>query len=162
MENYEIERKFMIEYPDIEYLTNNASCTEIVQTYLKSEKGTTARVRKRGCAGKYTYTHTEKIRINDIKRIEKEREITREEYELLLLQADCERNTIYKKRFCLEYKNQLFEIDVFPFWADKAIMEIELDSEEQAIAFPPSIKIIRELSSDKRYTNAALARKIPD
>jgi len=34
---YEIERKFLIEYPDIEWLTNLPNCEriEIIQTYLK-------------------------------------------------------------------------------------------------------------------------------
>ena len=32
---------------------------------------------------------------------------------------------IRKTRYCLTYKNQYFEIDIYPFWNDKAILEIE-------------------------------------
>ena len=56
----------------------------------------------------------------------------------------------------------LWEIDVFPFWQDRAFAEIELLSVDQQIAFPPELRLIRELTDDKRYTNAALARKIPE
>ena len=41
-------------------------------------------------------------------------------------------------------------------------MEIELGSEDETIAFPPKIKVMRELTDDKRYTNAALAKHIPE
>lgn len=55
----------------------------------------------------------------------------------------------------------MFEIDVYPFWTDRAIMEIELESEEQEILFPPAVQIITEVTSDKRYTNSSLARHVP-
>ena len=56
---------------------------------------------------------------------------------------------------------QLFEIDVYPFWTDRAIMEIELDSEEREVMLPPSIEVIKEVTGDGRYTNAAIAREVP-
>jgi len=160
-DKFEIERKFLIVYPDIEYLDANAVKTEIVQTYLESAKGTTARVRKRGLNGKFKYTHTVKQRISDMRRIEDEQEISPEQYEVLLKSADKSRNVIYKNRYCLNYKNQIFEIDVFPFWSDRAVMEIELTDESQHVDFPPMISIIREITLDRRYTNAAMAKTIP-
>ena len=160
--NYEIERKYLISYPDMDMLEANASKTEIVQTYLRSEDGKTARVRKRGINGEYIYYHTVKQKISSVRRIEDERVVTEEEYEELLKNADTSRNVVYKTRYCLEYKGQMFEIDVYPFWRDRAIMEIELDDESQAIEFPPCIEIIREVTDDKRYTNASIAKAIPD
>lgn len=59
------------------------------------------------------------------------------------------------------YKNQLFEIDIYPFWNDRAVMELELSDEEQSIVFPENIEIIKEVTDDKRYTNASIARSIP-
>lgn len=157
----EIERKYMIAMPDRAFLEALDS-TEIVQTYLLSEKGATARVRKRGHKGEYVYTHTVKYKMSSMSRIEDEREISCEEYEQLLKRADPERNVIEKQRYCLEYMGKLWEIDVFPFWTDKAFMEIELASEGEHISFPPDITIIRELTDDGRYTNAALAKCIPE
>ena len=55
----------------------------------------------------------------------------------------------------------MFEIDVYPFWNDRAIMEIELDYEGQEIVFPPEIQIIAEVTADKRYTNSSLAKQVP-
>ena len=157
----EIERKYMIAMPDAGFL-ESVGCTEIVQTYLVGEKGSTERVRKRGKKGEYVYTHTIKYKISNMSRREDEREISEAEYLELLKRADPERNTIEKRRYCYNYAGAMWEIDVFPFWQDKAFIEIELESETQAIDFPPEIRIIRELTDDKRYTNAALAKHIPE
>lgn len=157
----EIERKYMIAMPDADFL-EAIGYTEIVQTYLLGEKGSTERVRKRGREGDYAYTHTIKYKISNMSRREEEHEISHEEYSLLLKRADPERNSIEKRRYCYEYADKLWEIDVFPFWADKAFMEIELSSEDEEIVFPPEITVIRELTDDKRYTNAAIAKYIPE
>lgn len=157
----EIERKYMIAMPDAAFL-KEIGYTEIVQTYLLGAEGSTERVRKRGCAGNYAYTHTIKYKISNMSRREDEHEISEEEYNELLNRADPDRIPIEKRRYCYEYAGKLWEIDVFPFWTDKAFMEIELGSEDEAIVFPPEIKVMRELTDDKRYTNAALAKHIPE
>ena len=51
-----------------------------------------------------------------------------------------------------------FEEEIYPFWKDKAIMEIELSSEEQQVRFPPEIKVIREVTDDPSFKNIALAK----
>ncbi len=161
--NYEIERRYLIRYPDLEKLNKTAAKTRIEQTYLLPEDGwNTNRVRMRGSDGKYTYTHTRKKRLSELTRLEDEQEICREEYTRLLKQADPSRNVIRKNRYCLEYKDRVFEIDVFDFWDDRAIMEIELGSEDEKFELPPVIEIIKEISSDNRYSNASLAREIPE
>ena len=157
----EIERKFLIRYPDKAFLESAYSTTEIVQTYLSAPKGVSERVRKRWDAEQCKYYHTEKIHISDMTRIEKEREIGEAEYLELLTRADSERKPIEKMRCCIDYRGQIFEIDLYPFYTDRAIMEIELASETQEIVFPPEVEIIREVTSDKRYTNASMARSIP-
>lgn len=157
----EIERKFLIRIPSDDLL-KLCSRSEITQTYLASEKGTTARVRKREGAENTVYTHTVKTKISDMRRIEDEREISGEEYLRLLLQADPERNVIRKTRFCLDRDGHEFEIDVYPFWKDRAIMEIELSFEGESFTVPDEISVIREVTSDRRYTNASLAKAIPE
>jgi transcriptional regulator with XRE-family HTH domain len=54
-EPYEIERKFLIEYRDIDWLEKNPKCqrVEIIQTYLKSSNDDEIRVRQRGLDGNY-------------------------------------------------------------------------------------------------------------
>lgn len=161
MEQYEIERKYLIRRPTDSYLGENAVRTDIVQTYLLSEPGQTERVRCCTNGDKICYTHTVKIRISAVRRIENEREITAAEYEKLLLRADPSRRPIEKQRWILAWQGQNFEIDVFPFWTKQAYMELELSDESQKIFFPPEITVLREVTDDKRYTNASLAREIP-
>ena len=51
-----------------------------------------------------------------------------------------------------------YEIDIYPEWTDKAIMEIELHSENQQIVFPEGINVIREVTDDPAYSNHEIAR----
>ena len=64
---------------------------------------------------------------------------------------------IRKTRYCLTYESQYFEIDVYPFWKDKAIVEIELNDENTDIIFPEFIKVIKEVTDDDSFKNASLA-----
>ena len=158
----EIERKFLIRKPDKKWLETEAEGWDMVQTYLiKDGSGLNSRVRKSSGKGGSVFTHTQKRHISAMSREEYEREISEEEYNKLLLTADPKRRTIEKRRYVLMYKDQRFEIDLFPFWSDRAIMEIELEREDQAVDFPPEINIIREVTEDRRYTNSSLAREIP-
>ena len=156
---FEIERKFLIEYPDIEMLEHMPNCrkVEIIQTYLNAPEGDEIRVRQRGEKGHYTYYLTTKRKVTDVKRIELEERLTQNQYLDLLMEADQTRRPIRKTRYCLTYDNQYFEIDVYPFWKDQAIIEIELKSEDEEIRFPKHVKIIREVTDDPSFKNAALA-----
>ena len=159
-EPLEIERKFLIEYPNIEWLENSPNCKkiEIIQTYLKSDESEEIRVRQRGMNGNYIYFKTIKRKVDDLKRIEIEKRLSKDEYLTLLMEADTEKRQIRKNRYCLMSGNQYFEIDVYPFWDDKAILEIELSDENTEIVFPEEIKIIKEVTDDENYKNASLAK----
>ena len=158
-EPYEIERKFLIEYPDTEALEKNPNCkrVEIIQTYLNSENGDEVRVRQRGENGSYIYFQTTKKKVDDVKRVEIEHRLTKDEYLTLLMDADTTKRQIRKTRYCLTYESQYFEIDVYPFWDEQAIVEIELNDENAAITFPEFIKVIKEVTDDDSYKNSALA-----
>lgn len=159
-EPLEIERKYLIEYPDIAWLESNPTCRriEIIQTYLKSKDGDEIRVRQRGADGNYIYFQTIKRKVSDLKRIEIEKRLSQVEYLRLLMEADTTKRQIRKTRYCLTYESRYFEIDVYPFWSDKAICEIELASENEKITFPEQIKIIKEVTDDEQYKNASLAK----
>lgn len=158
-EPFEIERKYLIEYPDIHWLESIPNCQriEIIQTYLKSEEGVEVRVRQRGIDGNYIYFQTTKRKVNDLKRVEVERRLSKDEYLTLLMDADTSKRQIRKTRYCLTFENQYFEIDIYPFWTDKAIAEIELNDEDAEIVFPQQIKVIKEVTADEAYKNASLA-----
>lgn len=160
-EPYEIERKFLIEMPNVDKLNKMENCSkvDIVQTYLKVGQDEEMRVRQRGQNGQFTYTKTTKRKVSDTKRIETETRITAEEYLNSLLESNGSHYQITKTRYCLMYKNQYFEIDIYPFMKDKAIMEIELNDENQKIDFPKFIKIVNEVTGKKEFTNCELAQK---
>ncbi len=161
IDGFEIERKYLIAMPDAALL---AACerSTITQTYLAVEGNRTERVRKRIRGEKCEYTHTVKYKLNSMRRLETERTITREEYEKLLQRADPSRRPIEKTRHCFGHGGLLWELDVFPFWNDRAFLEIELKSEQDRVELPPGIRLIREVTDDPRYTNAALSFRIPE
>lgn len=104
------------------------------------------------------YYETTKKSINGMKRIELERRLTEEEYLTRLMEVDSDYKPIRKDRYCLTDQNQYFEIDVYPFWQDKAIVEIELSNPDEEIRVSRFLKIIREVTENPAYKNASLAR----
>ncbi len=157
----EIERKFLIERPSLHMLETLPNCerVDIIQTYLKTDKDTEElRIRQRGANGHYIYFKTRKKKLSGMRRIEEEERLTQEEYLSLMVQADPACRTIHKERYCLSENGLYYEIDIYPDWPDKAIMEIELHSENQEIEFPEGIDVIREVTNDGAYSNHELAR----
>lgn len=157
---YEIERKFLIAYPDLQALVNLPNCekVEIIQTYLTAPEGEEIRIRQRGLNGNYIYYETRKRAVSGMKRVEIERRLSKDEYLELLMRADPTRRPIRKDRYCLMDGNQYFEIDVYPFWNDKAILEIELSDPEEEIRFPKGLEVLQEVTDDPAYKNASLAK----
>ena len=162
-EPFEIERKFLIYYPNIKELESMPNCTkvDITQTYLKSNDDVERRVRARGIDGDYLYYLTEKRKVSNMKRIEIERKLSQDEYLKLLMEADNKLHTIHKTRYCLSENNQYFEIDIFPEWDNQAIMEIELSSEEDEIKVPDFINVIEEVTDNEEYKNYQMAKEMP-
>ena len=93
------------------------------------------------------------------KRIEIEDYISNEEYYAYLNRRDCVQGMISKDRYCLAWHWQYFELDVYPFWADKATIEIELLSEDQPFELPDFLTLIRDVSYEKEFRNKQLAVK---
>lgn len=162
-EPLEIERKFIIDIPNIKEFEKMPNCNkvEIVQTYLKSDDNTERRIRARGVDGDYIYYLTEKRKISDIKRVEIERKLTKDEYFSLLMEADPKLHSIHKTRYCLTENNQYFEMDIYPEWDKQAIMEIELSSEDEIVKIPGFINVIKEVTEDERYKNYNMAHEMP-
>ena len=131
----EIERKFLINR-SAELDSHCIARIEIVQTYLvKPDPNIQRRVRSMTKDGVCRYYYTEKKFVSPIERQENEREISAEEYNELLCQADDSLVPIIKTRRILPYEGQNFE----------------------HISFPPFVSIIKEVTGDKRYSNAVLA-----
>ena len=162
-EPLEIERKYLIKRPNLNNLLDMPNCTkvEITQTYLKSSDDTERRIRKRSIDGDYMLYLTEKKKINELKRVEVEKRLTEKEYLSLLDEADPERKTITKTRYCLSYNSHYFEIDIYPEWDKEAIMEIELSDENEVVSAPEFIEVIKDVTDDKAYKNYNMAKEMP-
>ena len=106
VEPYEIERKFLIKYPDLKQLEKISKKVEIIQTYLDATNGQELRIRQRGDGKNFVYTKTRKWKVNDVKRVEFESRISKEEYLSLLMDIDTNRTQIRKSRYCLVYNTQ--------------------------------------------------------
>ncbi len=153
----EIERKFLIRFPDKKYLDIKRKL-EILQIYLENgSNNSQRRVRKIKENNTVKYFYTEKIFISDEKRQETEYEIKKSEYQKLLCEKRNDCVPIEKQRICFVFRNQLFEMDIYPFSDRLAILELELESTEQEIFFPDYIDVIKEVTGIDEYSNISLA-----
>ena len=155
----EIERKFLIVFPDESRLSAMEGCRvyEIEQVYLPATKGISERVRRVNDGHKTTYIHTVKKKLSALTRSEFEEEISAEVYARMSDGCD---EKISKRRYRIPYGGRLLEIDIFPFWRTRAFCEVELEREEEKVVLPDFIEVIRDVSEDNRYSNHSLAREL--
>lgn len=118
------------------------------------------RVRARSDSAGTSYFYTVKKDIRPGERFEIERMITRDEYEEFLKIKDPNLRTIRKKRLCFFHQNQFVEVDLFEDLEghrNLAFMEIEQSHLQRELILPPFVKVLRNVTSDSRYSNRAIA-----
>ena len=160
----ETERKLVIFLPDEDALKaeRNYSESRITQIYI-SDPCLTHRVRKREYSdGRVEYTENTKKRISIMSVIENEREITEAEYESLALRIEEGSKPLSKLRRTFSYLGRTVEIDSYPEWKKSCILEVELESESEELRLPEYIKIIREVTGEKRYSNHSMTHSFPN
>jgi|ERR1017187_79048 CYTH domain-containing protein len=167
----EIERKFLIKFPSswsdlAELFDGIIDVKRIIQSYLKPEPGEqAARVRKteEGIKGetKTVYHYNQKTPTGDTGVHEElEHEISEKEYENYLKKSNPGKCAVEKTRFVFDWHDQVFELDLFKgHLKGLAIMEIELDDKDDTVELPPFLKVLKEVTKDKRFTNFSLADK---
>ena len=160
----EIEKKLLIRMPDLEWIEKNTNVkvAKISQTYLGLKKdGFGERVRKMTINNVTKYYHTSKKSLSNMTRIEIENEISRNKYyEYMSLKS--RRGTLHKTRYIISMNNLKYEIDVYPFWEETAILEIELESENQKYDIPQFIEVIGDVTGNRDYSNSSLVSKFYD
>ena len=152
------KRKYLISMPDMETLAERYAVVPIdmVQTYLcMTNPCIERRVRRQKHGGDYMYFYTEKHIRPDGTKWDTEKPITEKDYNRYLLEADPELQSVDKTKYRFVYDSCRFEIDVYPFSADKAVMFRYSENDEAAI--PPEIRVIREVTGDPDYKNKQLA-----
>ena len=159
----EIERKYLIRYPDIKKLQaqKGAEQWEIVQIYLTvSGPGETRRIRQVVSDGGIKYYKAFKRRLTDLSNEEDEGEIDQLEYIHLCQEQQPGCKPVGKTRYRIPYEGHILEFDIYPFWDDRAILEIELEHENEGAAIPEYVRIIRDVSADPAYKNRSLAENV--
>ena len=152
------KRKYLIAMPDMKTLAGRYAAVpaDMVQTYLcMTNPSIERRVRRQKYGGEYLYFYTEKHIRPDGTKWDTEKPITEKEYNRYLLEADPELQSVDKTKYRFVYDSCRFEIDVYPFSADKAIMFRYSENDEATI--PPEIRVIREVTRDPDYKNKQLA-----
>lgn len=149
---FEIERKFLIIRPE-SGLLSGFDYSNIEQTYLTGGE----RVRRRDYPYRTEFTHTVKTAVTAMRRIETEREITADEYAEFLRSADPSRRTLHKTRYIIPYLGKSFELDDFGPEYSHALLEIELENEDEAFTIPPFLTVVREVTDERRYRNSRIA-----
>ena len=159
----EIERKYLIKKPTDEQIKalGCISATQIIQTYLKCNGNTAERrVRQRGTKEDgFNFYYTEKTDVSTGVRIENERKISKDEYLDLLAEANTSLHQISKTRYCFVYEKQYFEMDIYPFSDEYAIVEIELNDINENVKLPP-LDFVKDVTDDKKYRNSELAKTL--
>lgn len=166
----EIERKFLVKPPTSwsalsEIFDDLVDIKRITQTYLEPKGDEpSARVRKtvKGLTDDtdIVYEFNQKKFVEHGVHEEKECEITKSQYEKALKKPCPGKGAVEKTRFVFKYNDQVFELDVFkgPL-RGLAILEIELKNKKDTVELPPFLKVIKEVTDDKRFTNFNLSSK---
>lgn len=147
--NIEIERKFLLKNDN---WREGAVGVHYKQAYLNEKGDNTVRVRIEGDKAKLTI----KGKSSNISRLEFEYDIPMADAEALFTLAKTP--IVEKFRYKIMYAGNCWEVDEFlGMNRGLVVAEIELESETQSFEKPDWIGM--EVSGDKRYTNANLARK---
>lgn len=163
----EIEYKFLIRFPDLSLLSTlpDYKKEDMRQMYLllPDENGNRRiklRIREVRNDQEVRYIKTFKKTITDLTRVEEEEEISKEEFEKLSRFINPDTFPLTKTRHSFSLNGFTYEVDIFPFWQDRAYLEIEVESEDITPPIPEFLSVIRDISHDKRFRNSALAGNI--
>ena len=144
----EIERKFLVSARNLSSI-HMTDGEKISQGYLCTDIDKTVRVRIKNNRG-YLSVKTKNI---GIVRNEFEYEIPTDDAEKLL--KICEPNVLSKIRYKIDYKNHVWELDIFEGKLSGLIMaEVEIKSADEFVEIPDWAG--REVSDDSRFYNVRL------
>lgn len=166
----EVEVKYLVRLPsswaDLADLFDDlVDVKRIEQVYLKpDEDGISPRVRKtvEGLIGdtNTVYHFNKKDFVEHGVHEETEHAISKDKYERLLKTQHPDKSMLEKIRFVFKYRSQCFELDVFRgALSGLAILELELEDKNQKVELPPFLKVVKEITTDRHFTNFALAAR---
>lgn len=152
------KHKYLIEMPDLALLSEKYKALpyDMMQTYLCiTNPNIERRIRQQKNGNEYLYFYTEKHLMPDGTKWDTEKPISEKKYTQYLLEGDPELSAVHKVKHRFVYKDSRFEIDVYPFSDERAIMFCYADDADAKL--PPEIAVIKEVTGDPRYKNKQLA-----
>ena len=159
----EIERKYLLARAPAasDLAALGAREVRLEQAYLRAEDDWVRRIRRTDRGGIVRYVFTRKRDVAGIVREELETDLTADDYERLMADADPTRRVIRKTRHVFASGRWTLELDVFDEPPGLVLLEVELDDAADTPELPPVIAalVVREVSTEAAYTNHELARR---
>ena len=156
------KHKYLIAMPDMNRLVVNYGAVpfEMTQNYLVvTNPNIERRIRKQKNGSEFLFFYTEKHTMEDGAVWDTERPISKKEYKKYLLEADPDLQPVHKVKYRFNDRHQRFEIDVYPFSRDRAVMFAYAGADENEIVPPPEVTILREVTGVPEYKNKTLAKR---
>lgn len=152
----QIQRKYLVENIDLTKIEEIKLVKLDIEQYMMKSGKVEYIYRKTGKEDDVKYTVITKIDtdINN-ERITTQRQITEEEYNRYY---PTEEIPIRKTRYCFEYQNEYFRLDIFEHGLK--MLEIEITSQNQEIVIPDFIDIEKEVTADKQYRNGSIYKAL--
>lgn len=154
-DDFEIEKKWLVNPAQIPYDLEKAEKIKIEQTYINFSPE--IRVRKINDGAMYSFAVKTGLTEDGLIRKEIDEEITEEEYNNMVKKQ--EGNTIHKTRYQLLDGEYVLSIDIFSGDLEGlAYLEIEFKNKEEAEKYQTPDWVIKDVTADVRYKNGSLAR----
>lgn len=146
------QEKYLVDDIDVSNIESfSPTKLNIEQYVLKIENGEVI-YRKTTCDGETKYTEITKINteINN-ERIKRRRNISEREY---FNHIPPEKSPIRKVRYCFDYKNQNFRLDIFD--EGLKLLEIEDTNETRKRIIPDYLNVIENVTTNEAYRNSSI------
>lgn len=151
---FEHERRFFPELRNLPFDFSRFPSVFIIQGYLEDGLGTRLRD-ERTTDGRHTYLQTRKTG-EGVSRAEDEQEISEKDFRLMWNDVKC---SLEKTRYFISRKGIDLQLNIFHGKLEQYLqIEVEFDSNEDALAFIPPVWFGREVTDDKQHGNYALAK----
>ena len=153
------KHKYLIQMPDMSAMIVKYGAVpfNMKQHYLVETNPTIERrIRQQKNGSDNLVFYTEKHTQPDSSKWDTERPISQKEYNQYLLEVDPQLQEVRKTKYRFNYQGQRFEIDVYPFSQDKAVLFCYADHDE--IQLPPEIRVLQDVTGVLDYKNKTLAR----
>ena len=155
-----VEKKYLISMPDVEQLMKNKQCRKVhvKQHYIidetRQEKEKIVLRRENNKNFYYKVVKKNKVKYSN--------SITADKYINKLEDENKKFYHIHKDRYYYIFDSRCIKIDVFPFWKDKAILEVDILNDRENIKFPKFVNIIEDVTDNEAYKNYYLAEEYND